>query len=196
MDLTAPRLLDDPVHIPGGDPRAGQDLDAPRRVLDHLPDSAGAKGDVRLLAAGEDPGDPQLDQGVQGLPPVGDHVDGPVEHALLPRLPGQLRQHPGPLQVDGPVGMEESEHQTVRAVVEQQLGILNGGVELRLGVAEAALPGPDHGHDGHPGLPLGHDQLSQGGGQPAVEQVAVQLHPVRAGQMGLDHVVRAAAADF
>ena len=34
MDLGAPGLGDDPVHVPGGNPRTGQNLDAPGGVLD------------------------------------------------------------------------------------------------------------------------------------------------------------------
>ena len=92
--------------------------------------------------------------------------------------------------------MEETERQSIRTVGKEQLRVLHRRVELRPRVAKAALPRTDHGHDVHPGLPFGHGQGPQRGREPAVEQVAVQLHPVRSGPVGLDHIVRAAAADL
>ena len=196
VDLTAPGFCDDPVHVPGGDPRPGEDLNAPRGVGDHVPHGVRAQGHVRLLPAGQHAGDAQLDELIQRRPPVRHHVDGPVEHALLPCGLGQLRQYAGALRVQGAVLVEEAEHQPVRPVGQQQFGVLHRRGELRLRVVEAPLPGPHHGHDPHTRLPLGHDQLPQGGGKPPVEQIAVQLHPIRPRLVGLDHVVRASAADL
>ena len=92
--------------------------------------------------------------------------------------------------------MEETEDQTVGAVGQELLGVLDGGGKLRIGVAEAALTGTDHGHDLHAGLPLGDDQLANGGSEAAVEEIAVELNPVGARLVGLDDIVCAAAADL
>ena len=196
MDLAASGLGNDPVHIPGGDAGAGKNLNAARRVFDHLPYCGGAQGHVRFLPAGKDSGHAQLCQYVQRLPPVGDHVNRPVEHRLFSRFPGQFRQYPGALPVQRSVLMQKAENQSVRPVGQQQLRVLHRRGKLRFGIAEAALSGPDHGHDFHPCFPLGHHQFPQSRGQAAMKQIAVELHPVRSGLVGLNHIVRAAAADF
>ena len=92
--------------------------------------------------------------------------------------------------------MEETEDQAVGAVGQELPGVLNSGSELRISVTEAAFPGADHGHDLHAGLTLGDDQLTDGGREAAVEEIAVELHPVGARLVGLDDIVCAAAADL
>ena len=185
MDLVTAGLRDDAVHVAGGDTGAGQDLNAAGGVLDHLTHGVGAQGHVGLLPTGEDAGDAQLDEHIQHFLPVGDHVDGPVEHGLLTGLLSQLGQDAGALLVQRTVLMEETEDQTVGAVGQELLGVLDGGGKLRIGVAEAALTGTDHGHDLHAGLPLGDDQLANGGSEAAVEEIAVELNPVGARLVGL-----------
>ncbi len=173
MDLAAPGFGDDSLHIPGGDPRPWQDLDAPRPIADHLPNGASPQRYIRFLAAGEDPRDSQGNKLIQRLSPVGDHVDGPVEDAFFSRRLGQPGQYFCPLPVQAPILVQKAKHQPVRPVGQQELCILHRGGKLRLGIAEAPFPGPHHRHNLHAGFPLGNNQLPQGGGQPAVEQVAI-----------------------
>ena len=79
----------------------------------------------------------------------------------FPGLLSHLGQDTGALPVQGAVLVEEAEHQAVGAVGQKLPGIFNGGGEFCIGVAEAALPGPDHGHDLHRGFPLGHHKLAE-----------------------------------
>ena len=91
------------------------------------------------------------------------------------------------------LGYEDGQ-KAVGSVLQQHPRILPADGELGRGVAEAALPRPDHGHDGHAGLPLCHKQGADRRREAAVEEVAVELHAVRPGTPGLDHVVGATAA--
>ena len=119
-----------------------------------------------------------------------------MKDGFLPGGPGELCELPRPRPVHAPVLPEKAENKTVRAGLQQGAPVLQADGELRLAVAEAALPGPDHGHDGQPSFPLGYAQGTDGGREAPVKQIAAKLRPIRAAQLRLDHIVRAAAADL
>ena len=107
---------------------------------------------------------------------------------------GKRRQNGRSLPVEGPVFPQKAEDEPVAAVSKQQPGVFQRGSKLRRGIAESALPRPHHGHDLHPGFPLGYQQRAEGRRQAAVEQITVEFYPVGAGAIRLDDVVRAPAA--
>ena len=174
-------------------PAAGQNLDASGGILLHGPDGIRPRRGGTGLTAGEHPSHPQLYQHVQSLPPVGHHVDGPAEHALL--LSDDL-QHGGAAGLVHPaVGVEAAEHDAVRPRRQQGAGVGQHGGELRLTVAEPPLPGPHHGHNGDGHLP-GHLHGPYGGSQSPKKEGRIQLHPVGPGLCGNQHILCRAAAYF
>ena len=139
MQLISAGLGADARHIARCDAGAWQDLEPPGGVGDHLPHGLGAVGDVRLLPAGQDARDVQLGEQIDGLAPVGHHVDRTVENSLFPGFERSLSEDARAFGVDGPVCMQKAEDQPVRPVCEQQTRVFATDGKFRIRIAEAAF---------------------------------------------------------
>ena len=130
----------------GSNAAAGENFNAACGVCYHLADGQRTLGDGGALSAGEDAGHAQFNQPIQRCPPVGHHINGAVEHGLL--LPDDRHHGAAALHIQRTIFMEKAEHDAVSPVFHKQTGILQHDLELRVRVAEAALTGTHHAHNG------------------------------------------------
>ena len=140
------RHLLHPCRALGSNAAAGENFNAACGVFHHLADGQCALGDGGALSAGEDAGHAQFDEPIQRRPPVGHHINGAVEHGFL--LSDDCHHGAAALHIQRAIFMEETEHDAVSPVFHKQTGILQHDLELRVRVAEAALAGTHHAHNG------------------------------------------------
>ena len=92
--------------------------------------------------------------------------------------------------------MQKAKYQAIRPMLQHESGIFQTDLEFCFRVAEASLAGADHRHDRQWGFPLCYPQRPQCRRQSAVEQIAVEFHPVGAGMKSFNDVLCTSAADF
>ena len=80
MELSGAGLLDEVARILGGDACAGEDFDSSGGFFDESADEGCALWGGGLLARGEDPGEAQVDDLLEGGEGIFGAVEGSVEH--------------------------------------------------------------------------------------------------------------------
>jgi len=111
--------------------------------------------------------------------------------------PDDLQHFFAALDVERGVLVQKAEYDPVGAVLDEQTGVLEHGLELRFGVAEPALARAHHAHDRQTRRVFFDGQKrAESRRQSAVKEIGIKLHPVRPALPGCNGVCRGAAAGF
>src|SRR5579872_5068933 len=115
MHLPATRSFDGFLEAPRFNPAAGKNFNPITRPFNQLLDQFHSLGHAIFLPAGQNARDSEVNQLFQSLEWIRGYIEGAVKYCLP--LPNQLTDPPAPWNINASVRVQNTEHNTIRAVL-------------------------------------------------------------------------------
>jgi len=147
-----------------------------------------------LLSAGKHAGEADVDQLFQCAKRIGHDVESAMENRLPTTC--EFDNLPTALGVDASIGMENAQHDSVGAMLQQKPSVALHDPEIRLGITETASARAHHYHHRNAHLRLRRDQRAQRRSEPARPDGRAQLYAIGAAALGCNAVVRRRGNDL